>query len=202
MKTIALIGKPSRDKSYLMLYLGKLLAVSGKVAVVTENQWFMPNLETYEYSDQLLIYKEFPKDEEANYTLIEIVTPREMPYDVALYISSIDRPTVEANVEIFLGNEMTDEKVYIFQNVIMDGKINENYLCQRFAINQKSHDIRTLYLNDNDMAVNIENGYNETLDIKGLSKTYKKLLLELAGICSQKPLKALKQDLRTAERSR
>lgn len=202
MKIIGLIGKPSRDKSYLMLYLGKLLAVRDKVSVVTDDQWFLPALDSYEHSDQLHIYKEVPVNEEVAYTLIDVASPSENSYDVAIYISGIDRPTVEINVKVFAACQAADEKVYIFQNVLMDGKINESYLCQRFGISQKSHQVRTVYLNDNDMAVNIENGYNETIDIRGLSKRYKKLLLELVGTCSQKSLKELKQDLRTAERSR
>ena len=202
MKTIGLIGKPSRDKSYLMLYLGKLLAVGDHVIIVTDNQWFMPNLDSYEYSDQLHICKEISMNEAVDYTIIDVTSVSKTKYDIALYVSGIDRSTVEANVEMFLGSEEADEKVTIFQNVLLDGKINENYLCQRFGISPKSHKVKTLYLNDNDMAVNIENDYDETLDIRGLSKIYKKLLLELAGTCSQKSLKELKQNMRTAERSR
>ena len=202
MKIIGVIGQPSRDKSYLMLYLGKLLAVTEKVVVITENQWFISNLESYEHSDHLFIGKEAPDDEEASYTLIDVQGAREARYDVALYISGIDRGTVEANVEIFGGCVSADEQRTIFLNVLMDGKINEDYLCQRFGISQKSHQVRTLYLNDNDMAVNIENGYNDALDLRGLSKVYKKLLLELASICNNRPLKEVKQNMRTAERSR
>lgn len=202
MKKIAFVGQPSRDKTYLMMYLAKLLAADDQVLVVTKDQWFMPVLDSYEYNEAMLIAHKLTDDLRPSYCLMDIEALAIEAYDVVFYVSAIDRRAVETNGPLFNDPIEAIEKVYIFMNVLLDGKINEAYLCQRFAISKNSHNIRSLYLNDNDLAVNIENGYNERLDIRALSKAYKKLLIDMATYCSGHPIKRLKQCMRSAERSK
>lgn len=202
MKTIGFIGQSNRDKSYLMMYLGKILSQGGHVSLMTKDQWLMPELATYEYSPTFLIGKIGPSVLASDYLLLEITNNCSLAIDLMVYVSGIERNTVEFNKKLFETAKVAPVEIYLFQNVLMDGKINEKYLCQRLDIDRKSQQVMCQYLNDNDLAVNIENGYNERIHMKDLSKGYKKLLLELTSSCSDASIKTSRRWLKSAERSK
>ena len=202
MKTIGFIGQANRDKSYLMMYMGKILSQGGHVSLMTSDQWLMPELTTYEYNPNFLIGEIGPDVLASDYLLLDITDNCSLALDLVVYVSGIERNTVEINKKLFEAGNDAQAEIYIFQNVLMDGKINEKYLCLRLGISSKSHQVMCQYLNDNDLAVNIENGYNERIHIKELSKGYKKLLLELTRSCSNAGMKTTKRWLKSAERSK
>lgn len=199
---IGMVGTYSRDKSYLMMYLGKLLSQGMKVCIITREQWFMPELDTYVINDNLVITGASSKGIDADIHLLDVAGSYHENLDKAVFVSGTDRQSVEENELLFNEHAMVEESRYLFMNVLMDSKINEKYLFTRFGLDTERDSILYQYLDDGDMAVNIENGYNDCLELRGLSKAYKKMLLALAEFsCSEEP-RSLKRWLRWAERSR
>ncbi len=201
MKSIGFIGQGSREKSFLMMYLGKLLSGNGKVTIITEDQWFIPALGIFEYSPRLSIEKKEPDDLDMEYLLLDITELYEGMIDIAFYLTGIQKETVDFNTHMFNLCEAAGEKAFIFQNMLMDGKINDRYLCRRMGIDPRHQKVWCQYLNDNDLAVNVENVYDERLDMKPLSKSYKRLLMDMTGLCDDSGKRVHKRWLSEAERS-
>lgn len=201
MTTIGFIGSASRDKTYLMMYLGKVLSMDSLVCLVTEDQWMTPLLATYEYNTNMIITKERQEEEACDYCLVDMTQEGDQSLQHSFFVSSIDRQSVESNKILFETYDACDEKTYILLNLIMDSKINDKYLCRKFGLSLKEHRIYRQYVNDNDLSVMIENGYNEQLDLKNMSKIYKKLLLNLLSQVTNVSLKEQKRWMRLAERS-
>ena len=201
MKTIGFIGCTSRDKTFLMMYLGKILSTESRVCLVTEDRWMTPVLTTYEYNSNFMMTGLRSEVGAVDYCLLDITETGEEGFDTSFYVSAIDRQSVEQNKVLFDAYESLDEKTTILLNLILDSKINEKYLCEKFGLTMKEQRIHGQYMNDNDLSVTIENGYNEQLDLKSMSKIYKKLLMTLLSQVTEVPIKEQKRWMRSAERS-
>lgn len=202
MKTIGFVGCTTRDKSFFMMYICKILSIEHKVVLVTENQWFINELTIFEYNDNFEIYGNSESDKiEADYVIIDIDQPQENEYDHLYLLSSARRDDVLKNKTLIEEMELSDYGV-IFQNIIIDSKIGIRYLVAKLDINIKEHKIHTQYFSDIDEAAHIENEYNERLDIRNLSKDYKHLLLLIISEWVEIKPRERRKWLRKAERSK
>ena len=220
---VGIVGKESRSKTFLMLYLGKVLSQAMAVTVVTKDQWFIEQLEDYEYSHGLNILAAVPKavaEEDGVYdlaldkvgddsqndgmVLVDIGKAGDgRTCDKVLFLTEPDCVSVNQNLSLFKSYKKNEDPgTYVFMNLLMDSKINEKYLCNRLGINRKQDLILPLYLDDQDMAVHLENGYNNRLDMSGLSKAYKHVLLSLALTLTDSDKKTPRRWLKSAERSK
>ena len=202
MTTIGFIGCSSRDKTFLMMYLGKILSMNRSVCLVTEDQWMTPALKTFELNSNFSITGLKPEEDEVGYCLLDVTEKASVILNYSFFVSGIERSSVEQNKRIFEAFGLLEEKTYVFLNLIMDSKINEKYLCNKFALVIRQVEVLSQYSNDNDVSVMIENGYNEELDLKSMSKLYKKLLMTLLDKVADVPIKEQKRWMRLAERSK
>lgn len=200
MTTIGFVGSSSREKTFLMMYLGKILSSGHQVCLVTEDRWMTPILDAYEYNDRFMINKEQP-EEDLDYCLLDLTKEGGVNLDHGFFVTGIDRQSVERNKILFQDFDHLNDKTYILLNLIMDSKINEKFLCHKFGLSLKEDRIHRQYMNDNDLSVMVENGYNEQLDLKSMSKIYKKFLMQVVNQVTDASAKEQKRWMRQAERS-
>lgn len=185
MKRIAVYGKTTREKNFLMLYLSKVLSVEHKVALICQQNFYLGDLESVHYNEHFVIRKNDNNDkdidEPCDFRIIDLVSPAPqdvMPiYDLTYLVTSSYRSDIEDNEDVIKGIETPF--TVIFQNLVYDLKISTKYLCKRLKVSSKTYKIYEQYLNENDLGILMENEYDAQIDMKHLSKSYKQLLLQL-----------------------
>ena len=182
MKRIAVYGKTTREKNFLMLYLSKVLSVEHKVVLLSERDLLLNEVDCVDYNDNFVINKHIEdKESTCDFKLIDLTgvfeEDKTQAFDITYFVTSPYREDIEANEAIIKGLEMP--YTVIFQNLIYDLKISTKYLSKRLKITKKTHKIYEQYLNDNDLGIHIENEYDGQIVMRHLSKDYKELLLQL-----------------------
>lgn len=202
--TIGFIGIDCREKTFFLMYLAKILSQGGPVTLVTENNFLTPALDVYSYSDTLTIRTTLQPPADEGIVLVDINKAGQALPKHYYKMTETDRPSLEANEALFGAYPEGEENVgqWLLMNVIMDGNIDIKYLCSRLGIHKKTKDLQALYLNDNDLSVHIENGYNEALEIRHLSGAYKKILMMTVAAITSEPVKEQRRWLKRAERSK
>lgn len=203
MKRIAFVGQPSREKTFFILYMAHILSQAHKTVVQTEDLWFS-ELDVHVYSDNLTILKKNREgaDRDTEFFLEDLYDFKDNPSTLRVLVSQANLDSVNGNQSLFERSTENDEVIYLFLGMVLDSKINEKYLCRRMGIHGHKDEVLCQYLNEKDLAVNMENEYDERLSIRGLSKPYKYLLMHVIRKVSEAPLGEQRRWLRKAERSR
>jgi len=199
--TVGFIGKACWEKTYFLMYLAKILSQGEKVTLVTVNSHLTPDLEVYNHSDTLVIQKDMPERSDEGQVLVDVDRQGMKGWGKVYLVTETDRYSLEVNEDLF-GTYDQEGCSWLFLNMIMDSKINEKYLTARLGIHKKESEVLLQYLNDNDLSVHMENGYNETIELRHLSKPYKKLLMRFVADISDQPVKEQGRWLKKAERSK
>lgn len=204
MTTLIFYGHSTEEKRYMMMYLANILSTEHTVTLSIHGSFTLGKLNRINYNDNLLIQKSSqPVAGESHFHLIDQCDLEEVNLEDAqkvctFFVVGPERSVVESSE--MLVDKLTEESVVIFQNVLYDTAISVKYLMQRLCIN-KDQKKYIQYLNDRDMGIQIENGYNETLDIRYLSTEYKKMLLSLLSDIGIEDKKRCKQMMKlTAKR--
>lgn len=201
MKRIGFTGPATREKIFLMCYLGKVLSCEATVLVVPGCQWFGDGLDFYEYSHQLTISTGFDQSHMPDYLLEEAYVGSPNHYDAVYGVVDLLVHMAVMGKDHFDGPSYKGPTSYIFMNLIMDSSINDHYLIERLGLSEAEGPPMVLYLDDGDICASIENSYERRLDMKGLSKPYRKLLMTLTSQVLNQPMTASKKLVKKAERS-
>ncbi len=200
MKRIGVIGERTIEKQYLMLYLGKLLSQTGKVYLKADQQ-FLPEADSFEYSNSFMI-GETASGMVPDYRIWDLMTLPEEAQDLWIVMTAPDRESVEYIQRQLDHRAMAGEVIFLFSGLVMDSKISVKYLCAKLGVNPNREKVFGIFIDDRDISVHLENGYNDQLAMKNLSKAYKKILLSLSMACTGVDLKTMKRHLKSAERSK
>ncbi len=188
---ICFAGPSTREKILLMCYLGFILSAEKKVAVKTDARYFFTSADTVFLNDNLSIST---KEVNADVIIRESDEIGDMNFFVYDLLGNFPRNRKDF-VDI-VGNTACR---YIFLNNIKYSKINKNYLLKKFGIDDKN--VYFLPLDEGDISLNIENCFEETLSLKGMSRNYKNLLVDIAGSVLENDVKQGKRMFKLALRS-
>ncbi len=168
---ICFAGVSTRDKIMFMSYLGLILASDKKVLVKTDEKHFFTSSDTVFFGENLSIST---KEINADIVIRESKEKGDMNFFVYDLLANFPRNRRDSMASL---DEM--DRKYIFLNNINYSKINKKYLVNKFDISEKN--AYFLALDEGDISRNIENCFEETLSIRGISKAYKNVLLDIAG---------------------
>lgn len=215
LEQIMVIGENIKEKTYFLLYLGKILSQQGKTIIITKNKSLIKDINPYEYIPNMYIYyishDEFKIKEQYDFLIYEVENDKtHIDHEQEIYfITNSEKTTIEKNKkllkDIYNKAEVRLPIEIIYINLYYDSKINEKYLTNYFqdVLNEteivNSHKIP---FNDIDAITNMENEYDNKLIIKTLSKEYKKVLYNVANQIMNIEPKKFKKLVKIAERSK
>ncbi len=164
-------GKSTRDKLMFMSYLGLILSGNKTVVVKMDEKPFFTSSDSIFLSDNLTITN---KDLSADIVIRESDDLGDMNFFVYDFLDSFPKNRKEN----FNTNDSCNI-TYIFMNNTGYSKINKKYLSAKFGVEMK--EAIFLPLDEINIAKNIENCFEEKLDMKGMSRAYRKLLLNISA---------------------
>ncbi len=164
-------GKSTRDKLMFMSYLGLILSGNKSVVVKMNEKPFFTSSDSVFFGENLTITN---KDLSGDIVIREGDEIGDMNFFVYDLLASFPKNRKE--------NENTNDIkniTYIFMNNTNYSKINEKYLSIKYGVESKKAIF--LPLDEFNISKNIENCFEEKLDMKGMSRSYKKLLLNISA---------------------
>lgn len=186
MKTLYFFGASTEEKRHLLMYLANILSVESTVVLITDETFMLGALQQVNYNDNFVLQKHgVDADVDVDYLLVDqsqpIVTEESehrssLKDAVTYFVVNPKRSVVEDSEP--LTAHISDSTTVIIQNLLFDTTISSKYLMRRLKISNKQK-LYEVYLNDRDMCIQTENEYNESLAMRHLSSSYKKLLLNL-----------------------
>lgn len=210
MKQIVCHGVRSREKQLLLLYIGKVLSSQSKVVMLTQGSIVQKTMSRVFYNDNYHI-TDVAKVEmnEVDYIVLDIderaqkvasldLIEQRREDGIDLFISDKYPSDVEQNQPIT--KTLKDDCMIIYLNLLYDSKISASYLSRCYKIDKKTHHIIKHYHNERDMVIHLENEYNESLEMKGLSKAYLKVVTEVIEVITETSTKEVKVWLKKAIR--
>lgn len=185
MKKIVMYGTSTRRKVFFLRELCSLLAINNQVVLVTNEYWWIDDTRQININESLDIYHsdsiiDKKIDDSEGYMIIDAQEIQNISYDKIFFMSSIYKEEVFLNEPLFRSIEKIDGILY--QELLYDTNINADYLNNRYNIDVKNTNIHKYYLQESDLAWQIECDYNEKINIKYYSKAYKKSLIDI--ICN------------------
>ncbi len=163
-------GQSTREKILFMCYLGVVISKSKKVVVQTNEKHFFTSADTVFFGDNLTVTT---RDMEAEIVIKESDEKGDFNFFVYDLLGKfpLDKKDSEKLVSL-------KDVTYIFINNTSYSKINKKYLMLKFGITDE--EVHFLPLDEGDISKNIENCFEETLSIKGLSRNYKDALISIS----------------------
>ncbi len=166
---VSVIGSSGRGKIMFMYYLGKIISKYRETVVISDKSYFFDRLETIDFEDGFTISKEDVKRE-------IIISEVDEEQDIKFLVIDL-----LANFPINGKDDFNVESAenIVFLNVLPYTAINEKYLINKFGITDET--VYFIPLDERNIAVNIENSYNQKISLKGISGTYKKSLIQVVS---------------------
>lgn len=191
---ITVLGKSTYDKMQLMLTISKSIVAckNKKVMIVTDNSYFKRDYNPWEYEENLIIFnfKTEKEMEQASYSNSEYII-----YDIAhieptevfskilqgsktFLFTSQQREIIEYNKSLLsiLNSDKISFKLIAYKLNELS-KIKGKVLAEIYETN--SENILSYYENIKDTSIMIDNGHNQVIKIKGMSKEYKQFLTDI-----------------------
>lgn len=216
MRRIEFLGKSTRDKQILMLYIGKVLSSGGRVLLKTSDSILQQEMGHFHYNDDYVVSDEERAYDSYDYVLVDLNGVEETLYEFrkpveavklegksdrihkTVFVSGCTLAEVKENERF---NGLLDESIFIiFQNMLYDTDINVRYLTRRYGIDNRHSHIAVQYINERDMAIHLENEYDSSLRLKDLSRDNHRLIMSLVCYIADTDRNTHKQWLKTALR--
>jgi len=199
MIRIGLIGFRTKEKDYLGLYMGKVLSMEHKVVLMTRQLNIMDKLEDYEYNDTFRMLSRRPDTLEADYLIEDVEEYDRENYDYVFFITGPKQYEVTYNEPIFSKGVLENDCV-IYHNILVDSKINVQYLNNRFKIDPKKIKVLERAINEWDLAMEMENDYEPSIEMRHMSKDYQQLIQKMIQHSTKNKDKTIKKWINKARR--